>query len=143
MRLCGSSAALRETRVLVSPSKVSVQLSITFTSIRTERLFAYSGSNSQLLMASRASEVIETQRTKEDSLEVSSNQCTAGGSEASQESSDFAALPATNDIHDTDDVRFTDRIDKAQSIRSGSRSKTSTTVGFQPTELRKTESVTN
>jgi len=42
VRLCGISAALRETRVLVSSSEMSARSSITFTSIRTERLFAHS-----------------------------------------------------------------------------------------------------
>ena len=41
VRLCGISAALRETRVLVSSSEMSARSSITFTSIRTERLFAH------------------------------------------------------------------------------------------------------
>jgi len=41
VRLCGISAALQETRVLVSSSEMSVQSSITFTSICTERLFAH------------------------------------------------------------------------------------------------------
>ena len=65
-----------------------------------------------------------------DSHGLSSNQWTAGGSEASQESSDFAALPATQDMHDTHNVSFTNKIDKAKSIRFSSRFKTSTTVGF-------------
>ena len=78
-----------------------------------------------------------------DLLGSSSNQWTAGGSETSQESSDFTALPATHDTHDTHDVSFTDKIDKAESIRFSSRFKTSTTAGFQPTELRTTEYITN
>ena len=78
-----------------------------------------------------------------DSLGLSSNEWTARGSEVSQESSDFAALPATHDTHNRHDVRFTDKIDKAESIRSSSRCKISTTTVFQPTELRTTEYVTN
>jgi len=53
------------------------------------------------------------------------------------------ALPAMHDTHDTHDVSFTDKIDRAKSIRFGSRLKTSTTGGFQPTELRTTEYITN
>jgi hypothetical protein len=41
VRLCGISAALRETRVLISSSEMSARSSITFTSIRMERLFAH------------------------------------------------------------------------------------------------------
>jgi len=78
-----------------------------------------------------------------DSLGSSSNQWTASGSETSQESSDVMALPATHDTHDTHDVNFPDKIDKAESIGFGSRFKTSTTVGFQPTELPTTEYITN
>jgi len=130
-------AVLRETRVLVCSSEMSARWSITFTSIRTERLFAHIGSNTRLLMASQASEAIETQRTMPDSLGISSKQWTAGGSETSQESSDFTARPATHD------VSFTDKIDKAESIRFSSRFKTSTTAGFQPTELSTTEYITN
>jgi hypothetical protein len=108
-----------------------------------ERLFALISSNTPLLMASQASEAIETQRTVADSLGSSSNQWTAGGSEISQESSNFTAIPATQNTHDTHDVRFTDTIDTAESIRFSSRGKTSTTAGFQPTELRTTEYITN
>ena len=43
VRLCGISAALRETRILVNSSEMSARSSISFTSIRTERLFAHSG----------------------------------------------------------------------------------------------------
>jgi hypothetical protein len=78
-----------------------------------------------------------------DSLGSSSNQWTAGGSETSQESSNFTALPATHNTHDTHNVCFTDKIDKAESIRFSSRFQTSTTAGFQPTELRTTEYITN
>jgi len=46
VRLCGISVALRETRILVSSTEMSVQSSITFTSIRTERLFAHRSSSS-------------------------------------------------------------------------------------------------
>ena len=158
MRLCGISAALRETRVLVSSSEMSARSSITFTSIRTKRLFAHIGSNTRLLTASPASEATKTQRTMADLLGLSSNKCTAGGSETSHGSSDFAALPAMHDTHDTHDthdkhdthdtqdthdVSFTDTIDKAESIRFSSRFKTSTTVGFQPTEHRTTEYISN
>jgi hypothetical protein len=143
VRLCGISAALRETCVLVSSSERSARSSITFTSIHMERLFAHIGSNTRHLTASQASEAIETQRTMADSLGLSSNQWTAGGSEISHESSDFTALPATHDTHDTHDVSFTDKIDKAASIRFSSRFKTSTTAGFQPTELCTTEYITN
>jgi hypothetical protein len=122
---------------------MSAGLSITFTSIRTERLFAHIGSNTRLLTASKASEAIQTQRTMAHSLGLSSNQWTAGGSETSDESSDFTALPATHDMHDTHDVSLTDKIDKAETIRFCSRFKTSTTAGFQPTELRTTEYITN
>jgi hypothetical protein len=122
---------------------MSAGLSITFTSIRTERLFAHSGFNTQLLTASQASEAIKTQSPMAISLGLSSNQWTAGASETSQESSDFAALPATHNTHDTHNLSFTDTIDKAESIRFSSRFKTSTTVGFQPTELRRTEYITN
>ena len=58
-------------------------------------------------------------------------------------SSDFAALPATPDTHNTHNVSFTDDIDKAESIRFSSRFKTSTSVGLQPTELCTTEYITN
>jgi len=108
-----------------------------------ERLFAHIGSNTRLLTASQASEAIETQHKMADSLGSSSNQWTAGGSETSQESSDFTALPATHDTPDTHDVSFTDKIDQAESIRFSSRFKTSTTAGFQPTDLRTTEYITN
>jgi len=46
-------------------------------------------------------------------------------------------------MHDTHDVSFTDKIDKAESIRFSSRFKTSTTAGFQPTELRTKEYITH
>ena len=108
-----------------------------------ERLFANIGSNPRLLRASQASEGIETQRTVVDLLGLSSNQSTPGRSETLQECSDFAALPATHDTHDTHDVSFTDKMDKAESITFSSRFKTSTTVCFQPTELRTTEYITN
>jgi len=146
VRLCCISAALQEARVVVSSSEMSARSSITFTSIRTKRLFAHIGSNSRLLTASPASEAIETQHTIADSLGLSSNQWTAGGSEVSHGSSDFAALPAmhnTHNTHNTHDVSFTDKIDKAESIRFSSRFNTSATAGFQPTELRTTEYVTN
>ena len=78
-----------------------------------------------------------------DSLCSSSNQWTAGGSDASHESSDFAALPALHKAHDMHHVSCTDKIDKAQSIRFSSRFKTSTTTCFQPTELHTTENITN
>jgi len=143
VRLCGISAALQETRVLVSSSEMSTRSSITFTSIRTERLFAHIGSNTRLLTASQASEAIEIQRTMEDSLGSSLNLWNAGSSETSQESSDFMALPAMHDTHDTHNVSFTYKIDKAESIRFSSRFKTSITAGLQPTELRTTEYITN
>jgi hypothetical protein len=143
VRLCGISAALRETRVLVSSSKMSARSSITFTSIRMERIFSHIGSNTRLLTASQASEAIKTQCTMADSLRLSSNQWTAGGSETSPESSDFRAFPATHDRHNTNDVTFTDKIYKAESIMFSSRFKTSTTAGFEPTELRTTEYITN
>jgi len=108
-----------------------------------ERLFAHIGSNTQLLTASQASEAIETQHTMAELLGSSSNQWTAGSSETSQESSDFTALPAMHDMHDTHDVSFTNKIDKAESFRFSSRFKTSTTAGFQPTDLRTTEYITN
>jgi hypothetical protein len=78
-----------------------------------------------------------------DVLGLSSNQWTAGGSETSHESSNFAALPAMHDTHDAEDVWFTDKIDKAESIRYRSRFETSATAGFQPTELRTAEYATN
>jgi len=78
-----------------------------------------------------------------DSLGLSSNQWTAGGLETSQESSDSTALPATHGMQDTHDVSFTNKIHKGESIRFRSRFKTSTTTGFQPTELRTTEYITN
>jgi hypothetical protein len=102
-----------------------------------------------------------------DLLGVSSNQWTASSLETLHESSDLAACPATHDMHEThdmhdlhdmhdthdtynthdpndaQDVSFTDKIDRAESIRFSSRFKTSATVGFQPTELRTTEYVTN
>jgi hypothetical protein len=78
-----------------------------------------------------------------DSLGVSSNQWTAGGSEALQESSEYTALPAMDDTHDTHDVSSTDKIDQAESIRFSNRFRTSTTAGFQPTEHCTTEYVTN
>jgi len=143
VRLCGSSAALRETRVLVSSSKMSVRSSISFTSIRTERLFAHIGSHTRLLTASQGLEAIETQRTMTDFLGVSSNQWTARGSEASQESSNFAALPAMQDTDDTHAVSFTNKIEQARSIRFSSRFTTATTAGFQPTELCTTEYITD
>jgi len=94
-------------------------------------------------MASQASEAIETQYTLADSLGSCWNQWTAGGSETSQESSDFMAFPATHDTHVTQNVSFTNKIDKAESIRFCSRFKTSTTSGLQPTELRTTEYIAN
>ena len=141
--LCGISAALRGTRVLVSYSEMSARASTTFTAICTERLFAHLGSNTWLLTGSQASQAIETQRTMPDWLGLSSNQWTAGSSEALHESSDLAGLAATNDMHDTQDVRFTDKIDKAESIRFRSGFQTSFTAGFQHTELRTTKYITN
>jgi len=108
-----------------------------------ERLFALMGSNTQPLTASQASEAIYTQLTMADSLGPSLNQWTAGGLEALQESSDFVDLPATHDMHDMHDVCFSDQIHKAESIRFSSKFRTSTTAGFQPTELRTTGYVTN
>jgi len=63
VRLCGISGALREARILVSSSEMSVRSSITFTSIQMKRLFAHIGSTTPLLMVSQASEVIEIQHT--------------------------------------------------------------------------------
>ena len=120
-----------------------------FTSIHTERLFAHIGSNTRILTASKASEATTTQRTMATVLGVSCNLWTAGDSETSHECSDFAALPAMHDMHDThgahdvEDVSFTDHIDQGERIRFSSRFKTSTTGGFQPTEHRTTEYVTN
>jgi hypothetical protein len=108
-----------------------------------ERLFAHIGSNTRLLTASQASEVIEIQRMMADSLGLSSNQWTAGGSQTSHESSDLTALPSTHDTHYTHDVSSTDKFDTAESIRFSSRFKTSTTAGFQSTELSTTEYITN
>jgi len=48
----------------------------------------------------------------------------------------------SDDAHDVEDVRFTDKIDNAESIRFSRRFKTSATVEFKPTELRTTECVT-
>jgi len=64
--LCGISAALREARVSVSSSEMSVRLSMTFTSIPTKRLFAHIGSNTPLLTASQAPEAFEIQQTMAD-----------------------------------------------------------------------------
>ena len=61
-------------RVLVSSGEMSGRSLITFTSIRTKRLFAHIGSNTRLLMASQASEAIETQCMMADLLGSSSNQ---------------------------------------------------------------------
>jgi hypothetical protein len=113
---------------------MSVPSSITFTSIHTKRLFAHIGSNTQLLTVSQASEAIDLQRTMADLLGLSLNQWTAGGSETLHESSDFTALPTTHNthgthyIHDTQDVSFTDQINKAESIRFSRRFKTSATA---------------
>ena len=41
VQLCCIRATLRESGIVVSSSEMLVQLSITFTSIRTERLFAH------------------------------------------------------------------------------------------------------
>jgi hypothetical protein len=54
-------AALRVAHVVGSSSKIAVGASIPFTSIRMKRLFPHIGSNTQLLTASQASEVIELQ----------------------------------------------------------------------------------
>jgi len=143
VRLCGISAALGETRILVSSSEMSARSSITFTSIPTERLFAHIGSNTRLLTASQASDAIQTQRTMAVSHGLSSSQWTAGGSETSQESSNFTALPATHDTHDMHDFSFTDKIDKAEPIRLNSRFKTSSTAGFQHTGLLIRDYITN
>jgi hypothetical protein len=94
-------------------------------------------------MAPQGSQPIETQRTMVDLLGFSSNQWTAGGSEASQEYSDFAALPATHDTYDTHDASFTKEINNAKLSRFSSRFETSVTGGFQPTERHTTEYVTN
>jgi len=59
-----------------------------------------------------------------------------------QESSDFTALRAAHNMHDTHDVSGTDQTDQAESIWFSSRLKTSTTAGFQHTELRTTEYIT-
>jgi len=48
-----------------------------------------------------------------------------------------------HNTHDTHDVSFADKIDKAESIRFSSRFKISTTMGFQPTEISTTEYITN
>ena len=45
--------------MVVSSTEMLAQSSIIFTSIHTERLFAHVGSNTRLLTASQASEVIE------------------------------------------------------------------------------------
>jgi hypothetical protein len=87
-------------------------------------------------MASQALEVLETQRTTADSLGIYSIERTAGGSEILQESSDFTALHAAHDTHDTHDVSFTERIDQAETIGFSRRLDTSTTEGFQTSELR-------
>jgi len=158
MWLCCIISALREARVVVSFSEMSVRSSITITSICMERLFAHIGNNTRLLTVSPASEVIETQQTMADLVCLSSNQWTADGLEPSQESSDFAARSASHDMHytynthnthnmhnmhNTHDVSFTGKIYKAESIRFSSKVKTSVTAGFQPTKLRTTEYVTN
>ena len=122
---------------------MSVRSSITFTCIHSERLFGHIGSNTRFLTASQASEAIKTQCMMADSLGASSTQWTAGGPEASQKSSDFAAHPTLHDMHDTHNVSFTNKIGNSESIRFSSRFKASTTVGFQTTELRSTEFITN
>jgi len=137
---------------------MSAQSSTTFTSIGTERLFAHIGINTRLLTASQESEAIKPQRTLADLLGLSSNQWTASRSETLHESCNFTALSATHNTHNThnmhnthnthdphnaQDVSFTDNIDKEDSIRFSSRFKTLVTAGFQPTEHRTTEYVTN
>jgi hypothetical protein len=74
-----------------------------------------------------------------DSLGLPSNQWSAANSETSHVSSDFAPLPAT---HDAQDVSFSDRINKADSIRFSSKFTTLTTASFEPGELRTAEYVT-
>ena len=143
MRLCGISAALRETCILVSSSEMSARSSITFTSVRTETQFANIGSNTRLLTVSQASEAIKTERPMAVSLGPDSDEWTDGSSEALQENSDFAALPAIHDTNNTHNVSLTDKINTAESIRFSSRFETSTTAGFQPTELRTMEYITN
>jgi hypothetical protein len=59
-----------------------------------------------------------------DPMSSSSNKSTAGGSVTLQESTDFTALPATLDKHNTQVVSFADKIDKAESIRFSSGFKT-------------------
>jgi hypothetical protein len=62
--------------------------------------------------------------------------------ETSPESSDFTDIHATHDTHNPQDVSVTNKIHKAKAIRTSSRIKTSTTTGFQPTELRTTDYIT-
>jgi len=112
---------------------MSAQSSITFTSICTETLVAQIGSIRS-----------DWNPTHHGGFTLFILEpVAAGGSEASRESWDFAALPATHDTHNMHDVSFTDKIDKALSMRFSSRFKTSTTAGFRPTERRTTEYITN
>jgi len=128
VRLCGISATLRQTHVLVGSSEMSARSSIAFTSRRMERLFAHVGSNTRILTASQASEVIETRNTIADSHGITSNQATAGGSETSQESSDFVALPATHNMHDMQDVVLRTKSTEASQLGLAS--------GLRPKPLR-------
>jgi len=55
-------------------------------------------------------------------------------------------MQEVHDMHNVNcaqDVRFIDRIDKAESTRFSSNFKTVATTGFQPTDLRPTEYITN
>jgi len=68
VQLCCVSAVLREARLVLSSSEMSVRSSITFTSICTEKQFAHIGRNTRHLTASQALEAIETQPMMADSL---------------------------------------------------------------------------
>jgi len=135
-----SGAALRETHIVVSSSKMSARPWTTVTWSRTETLLARGGSMIRLLLASQSSEAIETQRLMADTHGFSSNQWTTGGLEASYESAPIVAYSAThntNDLfnaHNAQDVSFTDRINMAKSSRSIIRFNNSVTTGCQPTE---------
>jgi len=101
--LC-QGAAPQEAQIVVSSSERVARASIRFTSIPTVRLFAHRSSNTPLVMASHASDAIETECTMAGLFCSFSNRWTAGGSETLHMFSYFPALSATHDQPDMHNV---------------------------------------
>jgi len=114
-----------------------------FTSVCTERLFTHNGSNTRLQTVSQLSKAIETQRRMAETLGFSLKQRIVSVSETSHRSSGFAAVLLTHDIHNTQDVPVTDKIEKDESMSFSSRFTILATADVQHTELCTTEYVRN